>query len=165
MNQLCREADGVTRDGALALDIEFTAGERRRDHLKPELRKESVPERKEFVHIQAHWNANFSARALLWLVVEQSIQFKGVHVQFIAGRALCNGFFTAVPADEASVPTKNIDGKATVVAAQTTVGNLDLMLKVFQLLQGDDSTFTWVLFSWRTKRHRKHPSNRRYPDG
>lgn len=103
VHQLCREADGIRRNGGLTRDIQLAAGERGNGHVKAQSRKQRVPERQQLVHVQAHRQANRAARGVFPAVIhdgQQLFLLVGVEIQAALLLVAGNRTVAAIAADE-----------------------------------------------------------------
>ena len=133
VHQLRREADRVGRDSLLSGQVELAVAARRYHDLEIEARKEGVPERQKFVHIQSHRQTDFRARILGFTVITcEQVQLVLVQVEMLALLSVQSRALTAVAADEAASAVERVDGQAAVVLAESAGRDLYVVAEILQ---------------------------------
>ena len=141
VHQLRRETNCIAGNGMLAPQIQLGIGQGRRFHAEAQILKETVPERQQLIHIQAHGDSNRSSRSLAGTVFLQELQLIFINIQALAGVFPGNGLFTPVAANIFSAALKGIYGQTAVVAAQAAGNHTDFMGKFRKLFFRKNGAF------------------------
>lgn len=144
VHQLRRETNRIAGNGMLAPQIQLGIGQGRRFHAEAQILKETVPERQQLIHIQAHGDS----------IVPLGPRRNGIppgasaYIHKYSGsrrRFPGNGLFTPVAANIFSAALKGIYGQTAVVAAQAAGNHTDFMGKFRKLFFRKNGAFSLFL--------------------